>query len=80
MSVWAKRLHDGTVSIGATITAPSYTLTAGSQPVDGWVEYADEAAALAAFGVTDDPVGVLQGQVAQLSAQLAALLGEDVTP
>jgi hypothetical protein len=80
MSVWAKVLHDGSLSIGATVTAPGFTLTAGSVPQDGWVEYADETAALAAFGVTDDPVGVLQGQVAQLSAQLAALLGEDVTP
>lgn len=75
MSVWAKVLHDGSLSIGATVTAPGFTLTAGSVPQDGWVEYADETAARVALGVSDDPVDALQAQVATLTAALEALTG-----
>ena len=74
MSVWAKVLHDGSLSIGATVTAPGFTLTAGSVPQDGWVEYANETAARVALGVSDDPVDALQAQLAAQQALIDELL------
>ena len=81
MSVWAKLIWDGSLSVGETVTAPGYTLGPDSDPTDGWQQYPSIEAAEAALGVTDDPVAALQAQVqAQqetIDALLAALGGSD---
>jgi hypothetical protein len=77
MSVWAKLIWDGSLSVGETVTAPGYTLGPDSDPTDGWQQYPSIEAAEAALGVTDDPVAALQAQVAELTAALQALIGGD---
>jgi len=53
MTVWAKRLDDGTISIGTAVTTSDWTLTEGSEPRDGWTEHVDTAAALTALTPPD---------------------------
>jgi len=69
MSVWAKLIWDGSLSVGETVTAPGYTLGPDSDPTDGWQQYPSIEAAEAALGVTDDPV-------AERLATLIAALGD----